>query len=296
MNITIIDGNSLGYTAHYGTVLTHDGMQTQAVYGFVRMLIEQRHNYPDAMPLVVWDGRAQWRFELCETYKSNRHSDDPKREAIREAYKKQTPFIFDICKAMGVRQIRCRTHEADDLAGWFVAHKKPQDKITLLTKDRDWLQLVRPNVIWQDFATKTSIGMWNFFEQTGFKTPEAFLDGKCLKGDSSDAISGVGGIGEKGAPEFIAQFGSVKNFFEGVDAGVIKPSKKVYQRLSSPDGRRLYERNYAVMQLLNVAPFKREDMVMTDRTCKNRNDFINLCGELGFASFMQDPDGILNLF
>ena len=263
MNITIIDGNSLGYTAHYGTVLTHDGMQTQAVYGFVRMLIEQRHNYPNEMLLVVWDGRAQWRFELCETYKSNRHSDDPKREAIREADKKQTPFIFDICKAMGVRQIRCRTHEADD---------------------------------WQDFATKTSIGMWNFFEQTGFKTPEAFLDGKCLKGDSSDAISGVGGIGEKGAPEFIAQFGSVKNFFQGVDAGVIKPSKKVYQRLSSPDGRRLYERNYAVMQLLNVAPIKREDMVMTDRTCKNRNDFINLCGELGFASFMQDPDGILNLF
>lgn len=296
MNLLLIDGNSVGYACHYGTVLTHDGMQTQAVFGLVRTLIEARESHPLYTPLVLWDGRANWRFEECPTYKSNRHSEDPKKEAIRQAYKAQTPYIREILKAMGVKQILCKTHEADDLAGFFVARKKPEDKITLLTSDRDWLQLVRHNVVWKDVKTKNAIGTWNFFEQTHFKTPEAFLDGKCLKGDSSDAIPGVGGIGEKGAPEFLATYGSVQNFFNGVDAGVIKPTKKVHQRLASPDGRKAYQSNYKVMQLLDVAIPKKEDIEMSDSTTKDRQRFINLCGELGFSSFLSNPDAILNQF
>lgn len=297
MNLVIVDGNSIGYAAHYGTTLTNaEGMQTQAIFGTARTLIDIRKDHPNSIPLVVWDGRAKWRFEICPTYKSNRHSDDPKKEAIREAYKKQAPYIRKILSAMGVRQWMCATHEADDLAGWLVAHKKPNDEIVLLTGDRDWLQLVRHGVAWKDCRTKNVVGTWNFFQATGYKTPEAFLEGKCLKGDSSDVIPGVGGIGEKGAPEFLAQFGSVENFFNGVDAGVIKPTKKVYQRLASPEGREKYRRNYEVMQLLNVAPINKKNLQVSDRTSQNKEDFIELCGTFGFASFLGDPDSILNLF
>lgn len=297
MNISIIDGNSIGYAAHYGTTLTNgEGMQTQAIFGTARTLIELRQSHPETTPLVVWDGRATWRFEACPTYKSNRHSDDPKKEAVKEAYKKQTPYIRRILKSMGVRQMLVSTHEADDVAAKLVANKKEGDKIILITGDRDWLQLVRPGVLWKDCRKGDVVGMYNFFEYTGFRTPEAFLDGKCLKGDTSDAISGVGGIGEKGAPEFLATYGSVKNFFAGVDSGVIVPTKKALKHLASPEGRGIYERNYRVMQLLNVAPIDRKNLTSNDRSSKNRDEFIELCGQFGFASFLANPDKILNLF
>lgn len=296
MNISIIDGNSIGYAAHYGTTLTNGDMQTQAVFGTARTLIELRQSHPETTPLVVWDGRATWRFDACPTYKSNRHSDDPKKEEVRLAYKKQVPFIRQMLKAMGVRQMLVTTHEADDLAAMIVAKKKPDDKIVLITGDRDWLQLVRPNVLWKDCRKGDIVGTFNFFEVTGYKTPEAFLDGKCLKGDSSDNISGVGGIGEKGAPEFLATYGSVRNFFGHVDAGTVVPTKKALKHLASDEGREIYERNYRVMQLLDVAPFDKKNLICNDRTSKNRDEFVELCGKLGFASFLSDPDKILNLF
>lgn len=296
MNISIIDGNSVGYAAHYGTVLTSGNQQTQAVYGFVRTLADLKAKHPDTAPIVVWDGRAKWRFELCPTYKSNRHSDDPKKEAQRKAYKTQVPLIQRALKSLGVHQMLCATHEADDLAGLLVAKKKPEDTIFLVTSDRDWLQLIRRNVIWCDARSDKIVTTANFFEATGYRTPEAFLDGKCLKGDTSDAIQGVGGIGEKGAPEFLAQYGTVRNFFNAVDAGVVKPTKKAHKRLASPEGRQIYETNWKVMQLLNVQPIDKANLMLYGKGQKNTNDFINLCHELAFQSILANPNQILDLF
>ena len=283
MNICVIDGNSIGYAAHYAMKLKAGEQETQAIFGTVKTLIDLKTKHPESKPIVVWDGKAQWRFERCPSYKSNRHSDDPKREAIRLSYKQQAPFIRS-------------THEADDLAALIVQHKKPDDFITLVTADRDWLQLVRHGVIWLDAKSGNVVTTSNFFDNTGFKTPEAFLDAKCLKGDQSDAIDGVGGIGEKGAPVFLSTYGSVQNFFNGVDAGVIVPNKKVYQKLASPEGREIYKRNYEVMQLLDTKPFDPKNLVTNDSTSKNKDQFIELCGRFAFVSLMKDADTILNLF
>lgn len=296
MNISVIDGNSIGYAAHYGTVLKSGDQQTQAIFGVARTLIELRTSHPDTKPIVVWDGRANWRFDLCPSYKSNRHSDDPKKEAIREAYKQQAPYIRQILKSMGVSQMQSKIHEADDLAALIVKAKKPDDKITLITGDRDWLQLVRHGVIWCDTRSKDVVTTGNFFEYTGFMTPEAFLDGKCLKGDNSDAIPGVGGIGEKGAPQFVATYGSVQNFFNGVDAGVIKPTKKAHRRLASTEGREIFERNRKVMSLFDVPPLDPKELTVNDSRSKNRDEFVELCGRFAFQSFLKETDNILSLF
>lgn len=296
MNISIIDGNSIGYAAHYGTTLKAGDQQTQAIFGTARTLIDLRRKYPETKPIVVWDGRAQWRFDALPSYKSNRHSDDPKKEAIREAYKQQAPFIKQFLKAMGVTQMQCPTHEADDLAALLVNVKHPDDKITLVTGDRDWLQLVRHGVIWCSSKNGDIVHTGNFFEYTSYKTPEAFLDGKCLMGDQSDAVPGVGGIGEKTAPTFLATYGSVENFFNGVDAGVIKPNKKVFQKLASPEGRKIFERNKTVMSLFDVPAIDKTKLIYNDSTSKNKKEFIDLCGQFAFRSFLEDVDGILNLF
>ena len=77
---------------------------------------------------------------------------------------------------------------------------------------------------------------------------------------------------------------------------MIVPTKKALKHLASPEGREIYERNYRVMQLLNVAPIDRKNLTSNDRSSKNRDEFIELCGQFGFASFLANPDKILNLF
>lgn len=287
----LIDGNSIGYACHYATKLHSGGMETQAIFGFVKTMRELRVTYPDATPIVLWDGRAEWRFKLCPTYKSNRDN-DPKKVAVKEAYSKQTPFIKDLIEPLGIRQMRVLTHEADDMAGYLVTEltKKPGNEIVLISGDQDWLQLVRPGVSWRDMRDDAKIvNHANFFDKTAFKTPLGFLDGKCLQGDGSDVISGVGGIGEKGAVDLIAAFGSVRNFWRLCADGTFKPTKKALISLNEGEGRALYRRNFQMMQLLRVdkpAP----EAVEVRKGAFDKDKFHDLCAELAFSSITKNID------
>jgi 5'-3' exonuclease len=289
MKYLLIDGNSVGYACHYATKLHSGDMETQAIFGFLKTMRELRVTYPEHVPLVLWDGRATWRFDLLPEYKSNR-DDDPKKVAIKETYTRQTPYIKDALFTLGVRQIHATTHEADDLAGYFVPEllQKEGTEIVLITGDRDWLQLVRPGVTWRDMRDDSKVVTFaNFFDKTAYKTPLAFLEGKCLQGDSSDCISGVGGIGEKGAPEFVAQFGSVRNFWAQCDSGAFKPTKKAHINLYSGEGRQIFGRNLKVMQLLKVPKPEKEHVSV--RVGPLRQEAFNgLCQELAFASITRN--------
>jgi 5'-3' exonuclease len=289
MKYLLIDGNSVGYACHYATKLHSGGMETQAIFGFVKTMRELRVTYPEHTPMVLWDGRAHWRFELAPEYKSNRDN-DPRKVEIKEAYTKQTPHIKAMIEALGVRQMRVLTHEADDMAGYLVPEltKKSGNEIILITGDRDWLQLVRPGVTWRDMRDDAKIvTMDNFFDKTGYKTPLAFLEGKCLTGDSSDCISGVGGIGDKGAPEFLAQFGSIKNFWAQCDSGEFKPTKKAHISLHSGEGRKLFGRNLRMMQLLRV-PKPDPAAVEVHKGAFDAEVFNTMCEELAFASITRN--------
>jgi len=325
----LIDGNSVGYASHHATKLSSGGQETQAVFGFLKTMRELRVTYPDHTPIVLWDGRAEWRFALNPSYKSNRN-DDPKKVAVKEAYKSQTPFIRDALEALGIRQMTVATHEADDMAGYLVSTlmQKPDTEIVLISGDGDWIQLVRTGVTWRDMRDDAKIvTIANLFEKTGYKTPLAYLEGKCLQGDSSDVISGVGGIGEKGAPEFLAEFGSVRNFWKVCADGTFVPKKKAHINLykgTSPltleewtltyagdpadeaakkkhmdawpgQGRVLFGRNLKLMQLIKVA--KPDPAHVEVRKGQlNRERFQQICEELGFASILKQLDVFINRF
>ena len=292
--ILIIDANSIGYAAHYAVKLTAGDLQTQAVFGFIKTMRELRLVYPDFTPMVLWDGRAEWRFKLCPTYKSNRDN-DPKKAAIKEAYVAQRPYIARALNALGVRQMTVMTHEADDMAGHLVTQlsRNPANQIQLITGDGDWLQLVRPNVAWRDMRDDAKqIDANNFFDKTGYKTPYSFLQGKCLQGDSSDVIPGVGGIGEKKAPVFLAEFGSVSNFWKQCDDGTFKPRLKMHQNLASKEGRLNYAKNLHMMQLLKVKPPAADD-VRNDPGKFDQDKFEDLCGELAFTSLLRTMDSFV---
>lgn len=190
--------------------------------------------HPNAEFLVLWDGKAKWRWDLLPEYKSKRNQ-NPKQVAEKEAYQKQIPFIKKALTHIGITQMLSDEHEADDLAGIMVSRllkKSPDTKIRLITGDQDWIQLIREGVTWQDIRVEDRvINMKNMFEKTGYKTPISFLNGKALHGDTSDCISGVGGIGETGAPLFIAEHGSVRNFWDKCDKGTYKPKNKAERSL-----------------------------------------------------------------
>jgi 5'-3' exonuclease len=299
MDLLLTDANSVGHAAHRGTKLTAGALQTQAIFGMVRHVRERKLTNPSYVPLVLWDGRAQWRFDLHPDYKSNR-KDTPDKVKERAAYHEQKPYIFELLKHLGVRQMTVTTHEADDLAGYFV-HKtmiEPANKVKLDTGDQDWLQLIRPGVTWQDHrstAKLPEITTANFYEHTGYKTPLAFLEGKCLQGDTSDVISGVGKMGEKGAPEFLAQFGSVMEFWRQVRDGKFVPKTKALQHLCTPEARSIFLRNLKLMQLHKVIPPKQEN-TKVEKGEFNPDAFLKLCEELAFRSITSSHENWLRPF
>lgn len=294
----IIDGNAVGYAAHYATKLLSGDLQTQAIFGFIKTVRVLRTTYPDHKMVCLWDGKAAWRFDICPEYKSTR-SNDPKKLAIRSAYTEQRPYIARAINHLGIRQITAFTHEADDLAGLLVKQlttDKPDNEIVLITGDGDWIQLIRPNVTWRDLRDDSKIiTMNNLMDKTGFATPFGFLEGKALQGDTSDDIPPVGGIGEKGAPLFIAEFGSVRKFWQAVESGSYVPTKKAHINLASAGGRMAYGRNFRMMQLLKVAVPAKES-VQSIAGKLDVKAFSELCEELAFRSILRDVDNFCKPF
>jgi len=298
-NTVIVDGNSVGYAAHDATKLRSGDMETQAIYGFLRTIRQVALDYPGYEIIVLWDGRAQWRYDLHPTYKSKRNN-DPVKAARREAYVKQRPYISQALAHLGVRQLTDIKQEADDVAGYLVRRivmKDPHAKVVLITGDKDWVQLLlTPNVTWRDLRDDSRlITLDNFMDKTGFANPMAFLEGKCLQGDSSDDIPGVGQIGEERATHVLAEFGSVREFWRRCDSGEHAPKLKRMIALASQDGRRRFLRNLRLMQL-HVGKQPDPKNVRMVKGEFNPEKFIALCEELAFASILRQIEAFLHTF
>ena len=216
----IIDGNSLGHWAHNMKPLSVGNMQTQAIYGFLRALRAYVSKYSFATPIVLWDGMS-WRKTAFPAYKENREKSDTKHEVAKlESNKKyhfQRPYIEKALSFLGVTQIKAQNMEADDLAAILTKLYVSQGhKVTLLSEDGDWLQLIQEGVAVERQRNKDRITTANFTEVTGCKTTAEFVQMKALMGDKGDNISGVGGVGDKRALEFLATYGSFNNFLNMV--------------------------------------------------------------------------------
>lgn len=290
----LIDANSRGYAHHDGAKLTVGPFQTQAIFGMLKEIRNIHFSYPNRSIIVLWDGRAQWRYDLYPGYKADREGKSAVDDAHRAAYKAQVPWIQQMFRALGIRQLLNFDLEADDLAGYMAPRYSGQ--VLLVTGDGDWLQLVSPNVTWLDPRSGKKVTLENFLEQTGYKSPEAFLDGKALHGDTSDKIKGTG-IGEKHAPEFVAEFGSVKRYFALVDDGTYKPKLKKYQVLASPEGRAIFERNMKLMNLRDT-PKPDRDRFHDFKRCDPADlvKFRAICDKLAFISVLKDFDNFVEPF
>ena len=212
--LVLIDGNSLMNRAFYATPVftTKDGLPTNGVFGFVKLLLKIISDKKPTHVAVAFDLHAPtFRHKIYADYKAG-------RKPMPDDLRKQMPLIKEVLKLMNIRICELAGHEADDLIGTI--SKKFALQTYIYTGDRDAYQLV-------DDSTSvcfTRKGVSDILELTGanFKneiglTPSQIIDFKALMGDKSDNIPGVAGVGEKSALNLLEKYSDVDGIYAHLD-------------------------------------------------------------------------------
>jgi len=216
--LAVIDGNSLLHRAFHAlpvTMTAPDGRPTNAAYGFISMLLKLTESFrPDSLIVAFDKGRPKFRSEVLERYKIHR---PPTPEELRP----QFGITKDLLAAMNVPVVECEGWEGDDLLGTFALRGEEAGmRVLLFTGDKDAYQLVTERV--SVVSTKkgiTDIVVYDpaaVEERLGVR-PDQVADFLGLKGDTSDNIPGVPGIGEKTAAKLIQQYGSLDEVLAHAD-------------------------------------------------------------------------------
>jgi len=215
--LALIDGNSVAYRAFYALpedLATKSGQVTNAVFGFTRMLIRLLKDYhPDGIA-VAWDvSRQTFRTESYPEYKAQ-------RERAPDHFRSQLPLMDEVLQSLHITQLREEGYEADDIiatltkrtveAGW---------EVLIVTGDRDAFQLIEGPVK----VVYTRRGISDIVladeayveERYGIR-PDQYVEYAALRGDSSDNLPGVPGVGEKTASRLIADYGDLDNLYLSV--------------------------------------------------------------------------------
>lgn len=300
----IVDGDSLGHAANSTPKLSIGELPVQAIFGFLRMLRQQMAFFPGYTPIVCWDG-ASWRKQIFSEYKANRDRKETKWEVkqakAKDAYSTQVPYIKKALRMLGIAQLWSVNMEADDLAAILVdRYTSKGGTCVLISGDKDWIQLVGPNVKWRDIVNKREVTTKNFEEFTGVKTPKQFVEIKALAGDQGDNISGVGGIGEKGAVEFLKTYGSFRQFMnmatlEMTPAQFKKLPKKHRDLVDDETKAITFAHNIDLMDLRTSARPAPQDLRL-DKGEASKEKFQRFCELLVFKSILQELDDWLSVF
>ena len=220
--LVMIDGNSIMNRAFYGIMnskmlVTTDGIYTNAIYGFLTILLKLLNDEKPDYLCVAFDLKAPtFRHKKYEQYKAT-------RKGMPEELRMQMPFMKEVLNAMNIKIFEEEGFEADDVIGSIakIAEKKGID-VLILTGDRDYLQLASRKTTIKIPTTKMGATEYNDYTPKKIKekfgiTPEQFKDIKGLMGDTSDNIPGVPGVGEKTAFSLIGKYKSLENIYAKLD-------------------------------------------------------------------------------
>jgi DNA polymerase-1 len=217
--VFLIDGPSLVYRAFYAlpeSIATSTGEPTNAIFGFASMLVKIITDYGVQPTVVAWDAGSSGRTELFADYKAGRRSRP-------DLLKAQWPAMEPLVEAFGYRNIRLEGYEADDVIATLAEQARLASvPVTILTGDRDVFQLIDEQGFVQVMATARGITETKLYDRQAVidrygLAPELIPDFYGLKGDTSDNIPGIPGIGEKTASELIQRFGGLEQVLAHVD-------------------------------------------------------------------------------
>src|SRR5438874_1349281 len=215
----LIDGNSLAYRAFFAlpeSIATSTGVPTNTIFGFASMLVKILTDYGPKATVVVWDKGDTGRRELYAEYKAQ-------RTTRPDLLKEQWPHLEPLVEAFGYKNLRASGYEADDVIASIVErarHTEPPIPVMVVTGDRDAYQLVGDGV--RIMTTSRGITDTRVYDRDGVVErygipPELIPDFIGLKGDTSDNIPGVPGIGDKTAAQLLQEFGSLEDVLAHVD-------------------------------------------------------------------------------
>jgi len=217
--IILIDANSLVYRAFFAlpkTLATSSGQVTNAVYGFTSMLIKLlKEEKPDVVIAAFDRAAPTFRHETFEQYKA--HREPTPNELIS-----QFPLVKEVLSVLNIPVFEMDGFEADDILATLASEAEAErDDVIVVTGDKDAFQLVDDHI--KVMTTKKGISDIVIYDREKVRerygvTPEQFADYLALKGDTSDNIPGVPGVGEKTAAKLIQQFGSIENLLKNLDA------------------------------------------------------------------------------
>lgn len=222
MKYLLIDGNNLAIRSAFANseLKNRDGVPTGVHYGVfqsIRNLIEKFHGYQF---LIVWDGKSKRRISEAKAgvekgliksgYKENRTSKpEEQRQELKDFYA-QAPYLKKGIRQTGIPQIKIGAFEADDIIASYCKMLRNDNEIVLVTSDKDYFQLLHPNVeIWDGMKGKmTTEDEW---VKENKISPSQFVDIGALMGDTTDNIFGLPGWGDKTALKAIQSSGSWKS-------------------------------------------------------------------------------------
>jgi DNA polymerase-1 len=213
----LIDGNSLAYRAFFAlpeSIATADGRPTNAIYGFASMLVKIITEHNPAAVVVAWDAGWSGREKTYEDYKAQRK---PRPDLLSE----QWPHMMPLVEAFGYTNVKVKGYEADDVIASLTRRAREQEiAVMVVSGDRDVYQVVQDGV--RVMTTSRGITDTRIYDREGVVErygvpPELVTDLIGLKGDTSDNIPGVPGIGDKTAAQLLQEFGSLEDVLASVD-------------------------------------------------------------------------------
>ncbi|WP_406510866.1 5'-3' exonuclease H3TH domain-containing protein [Streptomyces sp. NBC_00212] len=251
----LLDTSSLYYRAYFGvpdTVRAPDGTPVNAVRGlldFISRLVHD-HRPDDLVACMDADWRPQWRVDLIPSYKAHRVAEEtpagqPDEEETPDTLAPQVPVIDDVLDALGIARVGVAGYEADDVIGTLSG--LAPGPVDIVTGDRDLFQLVDDNRGVRVLYPRKGVGDCDLVDDELIRAkygvrPDQYADFAALRGDTSDGLPGVKGIGEKTAAQLINEYGDL--------AGVRAAAADRFSKLTPAKRRGILE----AADYLDVAP------------------------------------------
>lgn len=254
--LVIIDGKSVFYRGYYamGALSTSDGTPTGGVYGFAAIAMEIVQQLDPTKVVVAWDSKSSTakRKVVFSDYKAGRTKPG-------EDFYAQIPLLEELVLALGWGFVECDDYEADDIIGTLAlqADEEGDYDTYIVSSDLDMLQVVDDNTrmfrILKGFSKLEELDVAAVEAKYGIKKAQ-FLDLKALKGDSSDNIPGVPGVGEKTAVKLLNQYETLDGVYEHLDEITGSTRKKL------EEGKDSAKMSYFLAKIMTDAPVKLVNM------------------------------------
>lgn len=278
MHVVLIDGYGFIFRAYYSLskLSCPNGNEIGAIYGFTRMMMQLITEFHASHIAICYDsGRKTFRHELYEDYKANRVS--PPSDLIT-----QFPIMREVNHALGIPSIELPGYEADDIIATLatLASSNPESEVTVVSSDKDLLQLMSHNIKIYDPLKMRFISEEYVLGKFGIK-PHMINDAFALIGDSSDNVPGVPSIGPKTAATLIHEFGTIENLYDNIEQVTnIRTREKLKEHKESA----LLSKNLIKLEKAAPIPFTLDDITVKELDTNIMLDFLH---KYGFKSLIK---------